>query len=356
MLGYPIITVKMTHLKCPVCGRFVSLAHFNPSEFDMDVYAVEFRGLGRGRGFKKGEEYSVLDSESDTMELIKNRILVLLKLFMDHDYTKKMEVLRILNIQTINPRKLVTLRNQVQNLQGQIKELKTNRNALQNKAENLNTSYDLLIEGTFEIIEYIEKMLSEDAFNWSIDIIDDPFEALKERLKRLINEYDTLKTTNEEDRKTISQLKEQNKWLYNEYDTLKTTNEEDRKTISQLKEQNKWLYNEYDTLKTTNKANYITISGITLELEERLDEDNWIYDRESNSLDALDERMSRLIEVYITEEPSEDDLRREIQSIEKVLTDEYKWTHDADDTPWEALKEHLHILIMECEALIAESE
>lgn len=56
----------MSQLVCPLCGRFVSLRLFDPSSFDPDVYAVNVRGLGRGKGFAVEETFSVLGVPSIT--------------------------------------------------------------------------------------------------------------------------------------------------------------------------------------------------------------------------------------------------------------------------------------------------
>ena len=50
----------MSQLACPLCGRFVSLNGFDPSNFESDIYAVNRTGLGRGRGFAVSESFSVL--------------------------------------------------------------------------------------------------------------------------------------------------------------------------------------------------------------------------------------------------------------------------------------------------------
>ena len=50
----------MSQLVCPLCGRFVSLRRFDPSSFESDIFAVNVRGLGRGRGFAVSETFSVL--------------------------------------------------------------------------------------------------------------------------------------------------------------------------------------------------------------------------------------------------------------------------------------------------------
>ena len=50
----------MSQLACPLCGRFVSLNGFDPSNFESDIYAVNRTGLGRSRGFAVSESFSVL--------------------------------------------------------------------------------------------------------------------------------------------------------------------------------------------------------------------------------------------------------------------------------------------------------
>jgi hypothetical protein len=50
----------MSQLACPLCGRFVSLNGFDPSNFESDIYAVNRTGLGRGKGFSVGPRFSVL--------------------------------------------------------------------------------------------------------------------------------------------------------------------------------------------------------------------------------------------------------------------------------------------------------
>ena len=51
----------MSMILCPLCGRFVSYARFDPSGFDDDIYGVYVSGKGRGRGFSFSEKYSLLD-------------------------------------------------------------------------------------------------------------------------------------------------------------------------------------------------------------------------------------------------------------------------------------------------------
>lgn len=50
----------MDQLLCPLCGRRVSLKIFSPDLLDDDIYAVTLASLGRARGFKEVDRYSVL--------------------------------------------------------------------------------------------------------------------------------------------------------------------------------------------------------------------------------------------------------------------------------------------------------
>ena len=52
----------MTQIVCPLCGKFNSYDNFSVPE-DVDVVAVEVRGLGRGKGVEVVEIYSILDPE-----------------------------------------------------------------------------------------------------------------------------------------------------------------------------------------------------------------------------------------------------------------------------------------------------
>ncbi|UCD44583.1 MAG: hypothetical protein JSV27_10760 [Candidatus Bathyarchaeota archaeon] len=56
----------MSQLVCPLCGRFVSLSRFDPSFFESDIFAVNVRGLGRGKGFAVSETFSVLGERAVT--------------------------------------------------------------------------------------------------------------------------------------------------------------------------------------------------------------------------------------------------------------------------------------------------
>ncbi len=50
----------MSLLLCPLCGKCSSVRHFEPEEFDEEIYVENVVGLGRGRGFRVSERGSIL--------------------------------------------------------------------------------------------------------------------------------------------------------------------------------------------------------------------------------------------------------------------------------------------------------
>jgi hypothetical protein len=64
-----------------------------------DLKVVSFRGLGRGKGFAKDEEYSILD-DGDISLIVARRTLQLCHMFLEADVLKMEEVMKILNIRT----------------------------------------------------------------------------------------------------------------------------------------------------------------------------------------------------------------------------------------------------------------
>jgi hypothetical protein len=81
----------MSQLVCPLCGRFVGVKHFDPRFFEDDIYGVEVRGLGRGRGFEVTDRYSLLDDPAIT-GLIADRCHRILHLINNKGYIPPQEL------------------------------------------------------------------------------------------------------------------------------------------------------------------------------------------------------------------------------------------------------------------------
>ncbi len=68
----------MSQFICPLCGKFVSVRHYDPSNFEDDILLVQVRGLGRGKGVEITEKYSLLDGDDpELLDLISDRVAVI---------------------------------------------------------------------------------------------------------------------------------------------------------------------------------------------------------------------------------------------------------------------------------------
>jgi len=68
----------MSQVICPLCGKFVSVRHYDPSNFEEDILLVQVRGLGRGKGVEIVEKYSLLEgSDPELLDLISDRVAVI---------------------------------------------------------------------------------------------------------------------------------------------------------------------------------------------------------------------------------------------------------------------------------------
>lgn len=76
---------------CPICGKQVSIRHYDPSDFDDDILIIQLRGLGRGMGFEVVKEYSLLDgSDPELLNLISDRVAEIYDLlFEDEEDTEE---------------------------------------------------------------------------------------------------------------------------------------------------------------------------------------------------------------------------------------------------------------------------
>ena len=75
--------IKITQIVCPCCGKFAPMDFSFPEE--ADLYAVETKGLGRGKGTKVVDRYSILESDNVTAEAVGGRLLELLGAFLTRD-------------------------------------------------------------------------------------------------------------------------------------------------------------------------------------------------------------------------------------------------------------------------------
>lgn len=81
----------MPLLICPLCGRSVALANFDPRGFDNDIYVKRLKGLGRGQAFEELGRSSALN-DSYVISKLKPRLLKLVKLLYSHGLLTSEEI------------------------------------------------------------------------------------------------------------------------------------------------------------------------------------------------------------------------------------------------------------------------
>ena len=61
-------------MSCPLCGKMSSVERYNPKYFADDIFILELKGLGRGRGFEVTNSSSIF-SQTNRMDSIIDRAL-----------------------------------------------------------------------------------------------------------------------------------------------------------------------------------------------------------------------------------------------------------------------------------------
>lgn len=105
----------MSHIVCPLCGKNSPLSTFNPEGLDLDLRVVSFRGLGRGKGFAKSEDNSVLGDE-EYSPAVAGRVVDLCRMFLASGVLTNEEVVEKLGLGFVgeeNKRKVEVLQQQL---------------------------------------------------------------------------------------------------------------------------------------------------------------------------------------------------------------------------------------------------
>jgi len=91
----------MSHLVCPLCGKNAPLSTLNPSSYELDLRVVSFIGLGRGKGFSKSGEYSILN-DGEYSPMIAERVLDLCSMFLQSGELNKEVIIEKLGLSLTN--------------------------------------------------------------------------------------------------------------------------------------------------------------------------------------------------------------------------------------------------------------
>ena len=82
----------MSQFVCPLCGKFSSVKHYDPSNYEEDIMLVQVRGLGHRKGVEVSERYSLLEGENqELLDLISDRIEILYNMLYEDDEPEEEE-------------------------------------------------------------------------------------------------------------------------------------------------------------------------------------------------------------------------------------------------------------------------
>lgn len=218
----------MGQLVCPLCGRFVSMRYFDPSRFEADIYAVEVVGLGRGKGVKVVDKYSLLNSENRIIEDVKERILELLKVLCDHDKLRPNDIFSILNIEYVVP------------FQFRESERKL-RDAERDKEKWCDEAEALEVE-----LENVRK--NRDEWRVNRDEWKKAYESLQETVQKKQSKINVLEAERKEANREQNVLQETVERKNGEIDTLEMDLEEANDNISKLESEIEALEVEIEDL------------------------------------------------------------------------------------------------------------
>ena len=161
----------------------MSLKIFDPGRFESDIYAVEVRGLGRGKGVEVTEIYSVLD-DPEIVEPIRDRCHELIKII-DGKGPPTHDDLNALR-KEVERWKLVALERQKwgNDLQAKTADMESDLNYWRNEAqrmERLNRDYEAKIADDEGVLR--RWMIHSNELKDKVNDLQSEIERLEYRLK-----------------------------------------------------------------------------------------------------------------------------------------------------------------------------
>jgi len=152
------------------------LAKYDPTDFDLDVMAIQKRGLGRGRGFEVVDKYSLMGTDDPAFVLLKQRVSALY-ILLHGDKTQEWKIafdklkddvvnlrIKIALLRDTNIRantEIETLQSDKELLQGYISRLKASMSESQREVEVLRSEKELLESMVSRLRSSVAELQSE---------------------------------------------------------------------------------------------------------------------------------------------------------------------------------------------------
>jgi len=216
----------MSHVVCPLCGKNAPLSTLNPSVLDLDIKVVSFQGLGRGKGFKVSEKWSILGDDQVT-PLIAERIVELCGMLVNNGILNREIFDAGLGIRINEHPRVKNLENQLHDSQALIRKMKTELDAD-------NRGYNIEHARANRLFDFIRNNLRKIDDEFSIEGewehgSNDPLRALPERIQLMLQTH----------RGTLHELEEAEAKLENITDTI-------AEVVSDIEDATEYAFEEDD--------------------------------------------------------------------------------------------------------------
>jgi len=218
----------MSHLACPLCGKYAPLSTLNPSILDLDLKLVSFQGLGRGKGFKVSEKWSILGDDNVT-PVISERIVNLCKMLVNAGIIKKDRIAGELGIRASESPTVKKLENELSKEKGFMEKMKIELAAAQR-------GYNIQYDRANRLLDLIrDNVRKTDEFSFKEELehgVDTPLKALPERIRLMIQTFN----------ETLHELDEAEAKLENLTDSI-------AEVVSDIEDATEYTFdeNDYDT-------------------------------------------------------------------------------------------------------------
>ena len=225
---------KISQFMCPLCGLHHSIKNYDPENLPLDIEAVLKVGLGRGKGTKVVDRYSLLWDDDVSPKIVK-RVLTLCRFFLSQnritqsdlkrrlgiveaptqstvslrEYNKLREDVEVLKVQAEMDRKRAdgessranNLQLMVNSLRGKVREVETQLSSAESSRSRLGKELEEMEasrENSNEVLDGVIETIEERT-----DFEFDPSDKSREEfisyvIPRLIEDLEALKAENEE--------------------------------------------------------------------------------------------------------------------------------------------------------------
>ena len=188
----------ISQFTCPLCGLHHSMRNYNPEDLPLDILGVIKVGLGRGKGTRVVDRYSLLWDDDVSPKIVK-RVLALCRFFVNQNRITLSDLKRSLGMVDAPPSATVSLKEhnrlkedlealraqaemdgkRADREAGRANNLQATVNSLHRKLGDLETQLSNAKSSTLRLRKELEE--KEASVENANEVLDDVIETIEER-------------------------------------------------------------------------------------------------------------------------------------------------------------------------------